>query len=218
MCNLGHDHHSDAFGFLVDVPEIRTLIAETRRLTREIPDTAARVEALKPAFAKLLSAEGWLPGDYSRPDEKSGMGGGIGQYALYRAEDGSLCLFSLVVPAGASTPVHDHLAWGLVGLYRGRQNETVYRRLDDGRDPSHATLEIAKQQTLDCGDFYALLPPTDDIHYVRTISEAASISIHLLANDTACVWRHRFEPESGTVTPFRSGYANAPCPPEEVRR
>ena len=36
----------------------------------------------------------------------------------------------------------------------------------------------------------------------------------LLANDTACVWRHRFEPATGVVTPFRSGYANAPCPPE----
>jgi 3-mercaptopropionate dioxygenase len=214
MCNFGHDHHADAFGFLVDAPEIRTLIAETRRLTREIADTDARVAALKPAFAKLLAAEGWLPAACSRADEKSGMGGGIGQYALYRAEDGSLCLFSLVVPAGASTPVHDHLAWGLVGIYRGRQDETVYRRLDDGSDPARATLEVAKQQTLDRGDFYALLPPADDIHYVRTVSDTPSISLHLLANDTACVWRHRFEPDSGKVTPFRSGYANAPCPPD----
>jgi len=214
MCTLGHDHHADAFGFLVDAPEIRTLIAETRRLTTEIADTAARVAALKPAFGKLLSAEGWLPAAFSCADERSGMGGGIGQYALYRAEDGSLCLFSLVVPAGSSTPVHDHLAWGLVGLYRGRQDETVYRRLDDGSDPARATLEVAKQQTLARGDFYALLPPTDDIHYVRTVSDTASISIHLLANDTACVWRHKFEPATGVVTPFRSGYANAPCPPE----
>ena len=53
------------------------------------------------------------------------MGGGIGQYALYRDEGGSLCLFSLVVPAGAATPIHDHLAWGLVGIYRGRQDETA---------------------------------------------------------------------------------------------
>ena len=59
---------------------------------------------------------------------------------------------------------------------------------------------------------YVLLPPVDDIHYVRTISETPSISIHLLANDTACIWRHRFDPESGVVTPFRSGYANAKCP------
>jgi predicted metal-dependent enzyme (double-stranded beta helix superfamily) len=176
-------------------------------------DAAAdRVEALKPAFARLLGADDWLPASYAQPDDTSRMGGGIGQYALYRAEDGSLCLFSLVVPAGAATPVHDHLAWGLVGLYRGEQRETVYRRLDDGRDPSRAQLEVAHRQTLARGDFYPLLPPTDDIHYVETTSASASISIHLLANDTACVWRHRFDPASGVVTPFRSGYANAPCP------
>jgi hypothetical protein len=28
------------------------------------------------------------------------MGGGIGQYALYRSEDGYLCIFTLVVTAG----------------------------------------------------------------------------------------------------------------------
>jgi predicted metal-dependent enzyme (double-stranded beta helix superfamily) len=217
MCNLGHAHDHGAFGFLVDTPEIRALIDETRRLTAAMPDEAARVDALRPAFARLLAADGWLPESCAQPDDKSRMGGGIGQYALYRAEDGSLCLFSLVVPAGAATPVHDHLAWGLVGIYRGRQDETVYRRLDDGADPARADLEVAKRQDLGRGDFYALLPPTDDIHYVKTISDTPSISIHLLANDTACVWRHRFDPASGAVTPFRSGYANAPCPPDAER-
>ena len=212
MCDSGHQH--EHFGFLVDAPEIRALIAETARVTSTMSDAAARGEALRPAFAALLAAEGWLPDACAQPDESSRMGGGIGQYALYRAEDGSLCLFSLVVPAGAATPVHDHLAWGLVGIYRGRQDETVYRRLDDGADPSRAQLEIAKQQQLGRGEFYVLLPPADDIHYVRTISETPSISIHLLANDTACVWRHRFDPANGIVTPFRSGYANAPCPPD----
>jgi len=214
MCNLDHSHDDQHFGFLVDTPEIRALVAETQRLTASIGDVAARVEALRPAFARLLASDGWLPDSCAKPDEASRMGGGIGQYALYRAQDGSLCLFSLVVPVGASTPVHDHLAWGLVGIYRGRQDETVYRRLDDGHDPARADLEIAKRQELGPGEFYSLLPPTDDIHYVRTISDAPSISIHLLANDTACVWRHKFDPASGSVTPFRSGYANAPCPPD----
>jgi len=214
MCDLDHTRQHQHFGFLVDTPEIRTLVAETQRLTSEIADVASRVDALRPAFARLLAAEGWLPDTCAQPDEKSRMGGGIGQYALYRAEDGSLCLFSLVVPVGASTPVHDHLAWGLVGIYRGRQDETVYQRLDDGSDPARADLEVAKRQELGPGEFYTLLPPADDIHYVRTISDAPSISIHLLANDTACVWRHRFDPASGAVTAFRSGYANAPCPPD----
>jgi predicted metal-dependent enzyme (double-stranded beta helix superfamily) len=217
MCDFGRHHAHGDFGFIVDVPEIRALIDETRRLTAEVPDEARRVEALKPAFRRLLDATGWLPDEYAQPDTKSGMGGGIGQYALYRAEDGSLCLFSLVIPAGAETPVHDHLAWGLVGVYKGRQDETIYRRLDDGRDETRAELEVARRQTVDRGGFYALLPPLDDIHYVKTVSDTPSISIHLLANDTACVVRHRFDPAAGTVTPFRSGYSNVPCEARDGR-
>jgi predicted metal-dependent enzyme (double-stranded beta helix superfamily) len=220
MCDFGqpHDHHastplgaSNDFGYLVDAPEIRALVDETRRLTGAITDTAARVDALRPAFGKLLASDGWLPKAYGEPDPKSGMGSGIGQYALYRAEDGSLCLFSLVIPAGAETPIHDHLAWGLIGVYRGVQAETVYRRTDDGQDETRATLEVARQQTVKHGEFYALLPPLDDIHYVKTVSDVPSVSIHLLANDTACVTRHRFDAQSGIVTPFRSGYSNAKC-------
>jgi predicted metal-dependent enzyme (double-stranded beta helix superfamily) len=211
MCDLGHDHPHQHFGFLVETPEIRELIAETERLRRDIADDAQRVERLRPAFATLLAADGWLPEEYARPDFTSRMGGGIGQYALYRAEDGSLCLFALVVPSGSRTPVHDHLAWGLVGIYRGRQDETIYERLDDGGDSGRAELRVKTRQTLGEGEFYALLPPLDDIHYVEAVSDTPSISIHLLANDTACVWRHKFEPETGAVTAFRSGYSNAPC-------
>jgi predicted metal-dependent enzyme (double-stranded beta helix superfamily) len=213
VCDLSHHQNGD-FGFIVDVPEIRALIDETRRLSGTIRDHAARVEALRPAFARLLAADGWLPDQFAQPDTTSGMGGGIGQYALYRDEAGSLCLFSLVVPPGSSTPVHDHLAWGLVGVYRGTQLDTTYARLDDGSDEKKATLEVASRQTVGAGHFYTLLPPEGDIHYVETVSEMPSVSIHLLANDTACVWRHKFDPDAGTVTAFRSGYSNAACPPD----
>jgi 3-mercaptopropionate dioxygenase len=214
MCDFGKRHGHQAFGFLVDTPEIRTLVDETRRISAAIADAPARVQALRPAFAKLLAADGWLPREYASPDPTSGMGSGIGQYALYRAEDGSLTVFSLVIPAGAETPVHDHLAWGLIGVYRGRQHETVYRRLDDAHDETKAVLEVSRTHTMDTGQFYSLLPPLDDIHYVKTVSDEPSVSIHLLANDTACVWRHRFEPSTGEVKAFRTGYSNAPCPPE----
>src|SRR3954453_15192463 len=142
MCNFAHQHQQQRYGFLVDTPEIRALVDATNHLRHAIAGDAARVEALRPAFAALLAAEDWLPDSCAQPDGASKMGGGIGQYALYRAEDGSLCLFSLVVPVGAETPVHDHLAWGIVGLYRGMQDETVYRRLDDGCVPGKAALEV----------------------------------------------------------------------------
>ena len=60
MCDLDHENHRH-FGFLVDTPEIRALVDETRRLMHEIPDHATRVEQLRPSFGKLLAAEGWLP-------------------------------------------------------------------------------------------------------------------------------------------------------------
>ena len=216
MCNFKNDDHGPRYGFLVDTPEIRRLVAETRRLIERIPDDAERVDALRPAFAELLAADGWLPAEYSEPDWSSGMGGGIGQYALYRAEDGSLTLFSLVIPAGASTPVHDHLAWGLVGVYRGTQGETIYRRTDDGELEGRADLEVARELRVEAGDFYTLLPPRDDIHFVTTLSDGPSVSLHLLANDTACVTRHKYDPAAHVVEPFRSRYSNTPCPPDEA--
>jgi len=80
---------------------------------------------------------------------------------------------------------------GLVGVYRGSQLDTTYARLDDGKDETRASLQVASQQTVQAGQFYALLPPDGDIHYVKTVSETPSVSIHLLANDTGCVMRHK---------------------------
>jgi 3-mercaptopropionate dioxygenase len=158
--------------------------------------------AIEPRFAELLADSAWLPGEYRAAAPESGMGGGIGQWLLYRAEDGSLSLFSLVVPP--ETPIHDHLAWGLVGLYRGTQDEEIYAQRD-------GALELVEQRSLEPGDFYVLIPPRDDIHRVRTTSEETSVSIHLLTNDTGCVWRHAWDTRSGEARPFRSGYVNAPC-------
>jgi predicted metal-dependent enzyme (double-stranded beta helix superfamily) len=132
------------------------------------------------------------------------MGGGIGQWLLFRAGDASMTLFSLVVPSCSATPIHDHLAWGLVGLYRGTQDEEIYA--EEG-----GTVRLAESRALAPGDFYALLPPRDDIHRVRTTSDESSVSIHLLTNDTGCVWRHTYDRESGAPKPFRSGYANVAC-------
>src|SRR5262249_45278318 len=128
-------------------------------------------------------------------------------WLLFRAGDGSLSLFSLVVPSGSATPIHDHLAWGLVGLYRGTQDEEIYAHEHDG-------LELRQQRSLEPGDFYVLIPPRDDIHRVKTTSAETSVSLHLLSNDTGCVWRHSYDPESGEAQPFRSGYVNVDCEPE----
>jgi predicted metal-dependent enzyme (double-stranded beta helix superfamily) len=193
--------------FVLDTPVVRGFVADVRAAIDRAGSPEEACELIRPRFAELLEDPGWLPAGYQADAPASGMGGGIGQWALYRAEDGSLSLFSLVVPSGAQTPIHDHLAWGLVGLYRGTQDEEIFALRDGG-------LELVERRPLGPGDFYALIPPQDDIHRVRTTSAVTSVSIHLLTNDTGCVWRHAYDPETGHSSPFRSGYANAPCAPE----
>jgi predicted metal-dependent enzyme (double-stranded beta helix superfamily) len=138
------------------------------------------------------------------------MGSDTGMWLLYRAGDGSLAFSVLVLGSGRETPVHDHLAWGLVGLYRGTQDEVVYRRQDDGTRDDYAELVIAEHNALTPGDFYTLLPQ-NDIHRVRTTSAMTSVSLHLLGNDNGCIARRQYVPEEKQARPFRSGYLNVPC-------
>lgn len=198
--------------FLLDAPEVRALVADITSMLAEYEgDHVAALEAVRSPFAALLADPAWLPGEFGRGNPGGGMGGGIGQWLLYRSADSSLSLFSLVVPPWQTTPVHDHLAWGLVGLYRGEQMETVYRRTDDGHEAGRADLVVEARRPIYPGDFYALLPPDGDIHSVLTTSEAPSVSIHLLGNDAGCTWRHSFDPHAHTVKAFRSGYSNRRC-------
>jgi predicted metal-dependent enzyme (double-stranded beta helix superfamily) len=190
--------------FLLDTSRVRDFIAGVKATIVAAESPARACDLLRPRFAELLADPDWLPAEYQADAPDSGMGGGIGQWLLYHAEDGSLSLFSLVVPPGSQTPIHDHLAWGLVGLYRGTQDEEVYAQRTGG-------LELVERRALKPGDFYVLIPPRDDIHRVRTTSAETSVSIHLLTNDTGCVWRHAYDAESGDARPFRSGYVNAPC-------
>ena len=190
--------------YLLNTTVVRDFVADVRGAIAAARSPETACEAIRPGFAELLADPRWLPREYQESAPESGMGGGIGQWLLFRAADRSLSLFSLVVPPGAETPVHDHLAWGLVGLYRGTQDEEIYAERDGG-------LELVQRRALGPGDFYALIPPRDDIHRVRTTSAETSVSIHLLTNDTGCVWRHAYDPESGERRAFRSGYVNVGC-------
>ncbi len=195
----------DADEYPLDTDTVREFIVAVREGVARADSPEEACDAIRPSFAELLADESWLPEEYTAPAPVSGMGGGIGQWLLFRAGDASLSLFSLVVPSGAETPVHDHLAWGLVGLYRGTQDEEIYAARA-GR------LVLAERRALTPGDFYVLLPPENDIHRVRTTSAETSVSIHLLTNDTGCVWRHAYDPSTGEQRAFRSGYVNVDCP------
>src|SRR5215216_1182240 len=136
--------------YVLDTPVVRLFVARVRAAIEAAASPEEACETIRPRFAELLADPSWLPAEYQEGVSESGMGGGIGTWLLFRAGDGSLSLISLVVPPGARTPIHDHLAWGLVGLYRGTQDEEIYGE-KGGR------LELLERRALDPGDFYVLL-------------------------------------------------------------
>jgi predicted metal-dependent enzyme (double-stranded beta helix superfamily) len=197
--------------WVVETAAFRSYVGDVLAVLEGHSSAEPAIAALRDPFSRLLWSDDWLPEDLAQPAVNSGMGGGIGSYLLYRNAERTLSISSLVVPAGAKTPVHDHLAWGLVGLYRGEQHEEVFRRADGGERDGHADLELVERRHLRRGDFYELIPPDGDIHRVVAANEQPSVSIHLLRNDVGCIHRHSFEPEERAVKPFRSGYVNVEC-------
>ena len=198
--------------YLLDTPLMHDFIGQVQQIINSTPSVSERLAAIRPHFSQLMADQSWLPAEFRQPAEHSSMGGGIATWLMYRAGDGNLSFFTLVVPPGSSTPIHDHLAWGLVGLYVGEQNEDVFERLpgNDALD-GHAPLRLVRSEPLKPGTFYELIPPDGDIHRVTTTGSEPSISLHLLGNDTGCVWRHSFDLKSGQVQAFRSGYTNQAC-------
>jgi predicted metal-dependent enzyme (double-stranded beta helix superfamily)/predicted enzyme related to lactoylglutathione lyase len=185
---------------------LKAFIAEVEQVVASSEDRRETIARLTPSFGALLADPTWLHADFRQP-----VAGKFVQYAIYRAEDGSLSVMAMVVPPGIATPVHDHRAWGLVGVYQGRQREKVYRRLDDGSRADFADLLQVAENILTPGDITTLVPPEGDIHMIETISAEASISIHLLGNDIGCEHRHRYDVEHKAVHQFKSGYINTSC-------
>jgi 3-mercaptopropionate dioxygenase len=185
---------------------LKAFIAEVEQVVASTEDRRDTIARLTPSFGALLADSTWLHADFRQP-----VAGKFVQYAIYRAEDASLSVMAMVVPPGVATPVHDHRAWGLVGVYQGRQRERVYRRLDDGSRADFADLQQVAENILAPGDITTLVPPEGDIHMIETISDEASISIHVLGNDIGCEQRHRYDVEHKAVHRFKSGYVNTSC-------
>lgn len=198
--------------FICDTPEVRNFIGKVKGIVAGSSSVEERLAAIRPHFSRMMSDPTWLPDEYRRTPEVGGMGKGIANWLLYRDTEGTLSLSALVLPPGAATPVHDHLAWGLVGLYVGQQEEEVFGTdAPVGPEDKYADLRLVVKNQLRVGSFYELIPPTGDIHRVITTGAEPSISLHLLSNDVGCVMRHRFEPETGEIAPFRTGYTNEDC-------
>jgi 3-mercaptopropionate dioxygenase len=205
VCDFENAAHPDVMSLvtsagraaLLNLHEATTQVAAAGGAPGEL------IARLRAPFEDFLRSDGWLPEACKVP-----IPGKAASYVLLRSKEPEFVLFSMVLPAHESTKIHNHLAWGLIGLAQGRQHEVQYRRIDDGRKPDYAALAQSDVRDLELGEITRLLPPADDIHIITTLSDTPSISIHILGNDLGSVPRQLFYPEEHRAETFVSGYDN----------
>jgi predicted metal-dependent enzyme (double-stranded beta helix superfamily) len=121
------------------------------------------------------------------------------------ASDGEdrMSLYVGRLAANTSTPVHDHLTWGVLHVLEGRDVYVPWQRLDPAGDPHRAELRRMEPLTLGPGQSTYWLGPPQDIHSQQTgpsdVWELIMTGKNVLG-DIVIRHRHYFDPDSGRVT------------------
>jgi 3-mercaptopropionate dioxygenase len=148
------------------------------------------------AMRALVALDDWLPPAAARPHPTFYQ-----QYLLHLDPAYRFSVVSFVWGPGQKTPVHDHTVWGVIGMLRGAEVATAYRK-------ERGMLVAAGSSRLECGDVEMVSPRIGDIHQVsNAFDDRLSISIHCYGADIGRVRRHVYDSATGAAKEFISGYA-----------
>jgi predicted metal-dependent enzyme (double-stranded beta helix superfamily) len=98
------------------------------------------------------------------------------QHVVHVHPRGLYSIVSLVWKPGQATPVHDHVTWCVVGVWRGVERERRY-------ELRGATLVERGCELVRAGDVSIAVPPDEDIHRVENAGDELAISIHVYGAD-----------------------------------
>jgi 3-mercaptopropionate dioxygenase len=102
------------------------------------------------------------------------------QHLLHVSPDRRLSVVALVWLPGQTTPIHDHVSWCVVGVYRGVEREERYDLVEAG---GRRYLRPAGCVLAPRGHIETLVPPDGDIHSVTAAGRETAISIHVYGAD-----------------------------------
>jgi predicted metal-dependent enzyme (double-stranded beta helix superfamily) len=175
----------------------------TRVVENHGNDEAALLERGQALMHDLITHDDWLPAQFAEPNPAKYQ-----QYLLYCDPFERFSLASFIWAPGQTTPVHDHTVWGMVGVMRGaeRCEEFAWNR-------DRTRLDKTNEHRVGIGAIDLVSPTLGDIHTVsNALGDQVSISIHCYGANIGSVRRHVYEPGSGGVKEFVSGYSAAVLP------
>jgi predicted metal-dependent enzyme (double-stranded beta helix superfamily) len=150
---------------------LETLVAVLDAAVRSSAPGRPTVEAVETALRPALGHRSLLTAEQQEGDAER-----YRQHLLHAADDGSFSLVALVWLPGQATPIHDHLAWCVVGVHQGAEYEIRYLQTPNG------ALVPAGTAVAEVGDVAGLLPP-GDIHRVHNSGDELAISLHVYGAD-----------------------------------
>jgi predicted metal-dependent enzyme (double-stranded beta helix superfamily) len=182
---------------------LRDFVEATTRIVTEPMTEMQRIDAVREQLARLIADDAWLPDEAAVPHPQY-----YRQYLLHCDPFQRFSVVSFVWGPGQRTPVHDHQVWGLIGMLRGAETSQSYMRGANG-----ALQLTGALVRLDPGDIATVSPSAIDIHQVsNAYDDRTSISIHVYGGNIGAVARHIYEPRTGEVKPFVSGYSSTQVP------
>lgn len=156
------------------------------------------VALLEEAFAQGLD---WLDERYLEcPEDREWM-----LYPLYRAPDRRTSMLVAVFSPGVTAPVHNHGSWAVIGIYRGRERETWFRRTDDGAAEA-VRLEPADSFVNATGSVHEV--PDGTIHTVEALDGKDAVSIHVYGTDIVTQERSTFDLATGREDIYRPKFSD----------
>jgi 3-mercaptopropionate dioxygenase len=185
------------------IAPLRRFVVGMTELVGSVSDEATLLARGKPLLAALLADDAWLPDEFAQPAPS-----GYRQFLLHCDPLERFSVVSFVWGPGVSTPVHDHMTWGLVGVLRGCESAQAYKRGADGRMVPDGAKLVARP-----GDIEAVSPTIGDVHVVANeLTDRASVSIHVYGANIGAVRRHTFDAATGAPKTFVSGYTGSVIP------
>lgn len=114
---------------------------------------------------------------------------------LHRSAD--LTVLNLFWPSNMVIMPHDHRMWAVVGVYSGREDNILWRRLPDEAD---GRIEAAGAKALSSKDTVAF--GADVIHSVVNPSSRTTGALHVYGGDFFGVARSEWDPDSLSERPL----------------
>ncbi len=180
---------------------LRAFLREMEGVVRTSASDSDVLRRGKPLLAKLLSSPDAVPPDAFAPRRDR-----FAMNLIYAPADKAFSVNGAVWLPGQTTPIHDHLTWAMVGLQKGEERESIFRRTDDGSNPHMASLTKVSERVNEAGHITTL--GATGIHRIDNVSSLPSRSIHIYGVDIGNLERHQYDPVTGEVSKFVSGFCN----------